>query len=73
MSARLGKLHLKLTRDSQALIESKRNPSHRHILDSVKSVIFFGTPHQGLRTYELEEMVDAEFGCYEMSKHNLLK
>jgi hypothetical protein len=39
----------------------------------MKSIMFFGTPHQGLRTYDLEEMVDAESGGYETSKHNLLK
>jgi hypothetical protein len=35
--------------------------------------MFFGTPHEGLRTYDLEEMVDAESGGYETSRHNLLK
>jgi hypothetical protein len=39
----------------------------------MRSIIFFGTPHQGLRTYDLEEMVDAESGGYETSMHNLLK
>jgi hypothetical protein len=39
----------------------------------MKSIMFFGTPHQGLRTYDLEEMVDAESGGYETSRHNLLK
>ncbi|KAF8531694.1 hypothetical protein BDD12DRAFT_914648, partial [Trichophaea hybrida] len=57
----------------QALIESRRNPSHRHILDATYSIIFFGTPHQGMRTYDLEEMVDSESGSYETSRHNLLR
>jgi len=59
--------------NSQALIESKRNQPHRHILTAIKAIIFFGTPHEGLRTYDLEEMVDAESGGYETSRHNLLK
>jgi hypothetical protein len=37
----------------------------------VKLIIFFGTPHQGLRTYDLEDMVDAESG--ETSRLNMLK
>ncbi|KAF8533477.1 hypothetical protein BDD12DRAFT_760777 [Trichophaea hybrida] len=57
----------------KALIESRRNPSHRHILDATYSIIFFGTPHQGMRTYDLEEMVDSESGGYDTSRHNLLR
>lgn len=37
----------------------------------MKLIIFFGTPHQGLRTYDLEDMVDAESG--ETSRLNMLK
>jgi len=37
------------------------------------SIIFFGIPHEGLRTYDLQEMVDAESGSYETSRINLLK
>ncbi|KAF8534445.1 hypothetical protein BDD12DRAFT_895913 [Trichophaea hybrida] len=57
----------------QALIECKRNRTHTHILDAMHSIIFFGTPHQGMRTYDLEEMVDAESGGYDTSRGNLLK
>ncbi|KAF8535741.1 hypothetical protein BDD12DRAFT_891916 [Trichophaea hybrida] len=57
----------------QALIECKRNREHTHILDAMHSIIFFGTPHQGMRTYDLEEMVDAESSGYETSRHNLLR
>ncbi|KAF8241219.1 hypothetical protein K440DRAFT_665405, partial [Wilcoxina mikolae CBS 423.85] len=57
----------------KALIECKRNRTHAHILDATHSIIFFGTPHQGMRTYDLEEMVDAESGGYETSRHNLLR
>jgi hypothetical protein len=39
----------------------------------MKSIIFFGTPHGGIRTYDIEEMVDAESGVYETSRQNLLK
>jgi len=63
----------KFTNYSQALIESKRNPSHSHILDAMMSIIFFGIPHGGLRIYDLQEMVDAESGGYETSRINLLK
>ncbi|KAF8533302.1 hypothetical protein BDD12DRAFT_984533 [Trichophaea hybrida] len=57
----------------QTLIELKRNPSHKHILDAIYSMLFFGTPHEGMRTYDLEEMVDVESGDYETSMHNLLR
>ncbi|KAF8539827.1 hypothetical protein BDD12DRAFT_909826 [Trichophaea hybrida] len=57
----------------QALIESKRNPSLRHILDAIYSICFFGTPHEGMRTSDLEEMVDVVSGDYETSWHNLLR
>jgi hypothetical protein len=57
----------------QVLIESKRNPAYGHIIKASRFIVFFGTPHQGLRTYDLEEMVDAEAGGYETSRHNLLK
>ncbi|KAF8252057.1 hypothetical protein K440DRAFT_18990 [Wilcoxina mikolae CBS 423.85] len=61
----------------QTLIEARRNPSHHHLLESLHSIVFFGTPHQGIRTYELEEMVEAESGGYDLdretSKYNLLK
>jgi hypothetical protein len=55
------------------LIEAKRNISRKHVLIATRGIVFFGTPHNGLRTYDLEEMVDAESGGYETSKHNLLK
>ena len=34
-------------------------------------MFFFGTPHQGLRTAELEEMVDEETGNQKALLHNL--
>jgi hypothetical protein len=37
------------------------------------SIIFFGNPHQGMRTSDLEAMVDAESGGYDTSRHNLLR
>ncbi|KAH0556424.1 hypothetical protein GP486_005657 [Trichoglossum hirsutum] len=58
--------------DLQALVESRRNPLHQHILNSTHCLFFFGTPHQGLRTKELEEMVDTETGGQE-SRLNLLR
>ncbi|KAF8249183.1 hypothetical protein K440DRAFT_660436 [Wilcoxina mikolae CBS 423.85] len=44
-----------------------------YFANAMHSIIFFGTPHQGMRTYDLEEMVDAESGGYETSRHNLLR
>ncbi|KAF8536358.1 hypothetical protein BDD12DRAFT_290351 [Trichophaea hybrida] len=46
----------------QTLVESNRNPHHKSILDSTRGIFFFGTPHQGLRTDELEEMIDVDSG-----------
>jgi len=46
----------------QILMESYRNPHHKSILDSTRGIVFFGTPHQGLRTDELEDMVAAYSG-----------
>jgi hypothetical protein len=41
----------------QALIEARKPHSiHKSLLDATKGTFFFGTPHQGLRTEELEEM-----------------
>jgi hypothetical protein len=54
-------------------MESRRNPSHKHILDATYSIVFFGTPHQGIQTYELEEMLDGQSSSYETSRHNLLR
>jgi len=57
------------------MIEARPKRSHNHLLDALHAIVFFGTPHQGMRTYELEEMVKAESGgCnHETSKYNLLK
>lgn len=65
--------HLSQLTYCQALIEARRNPSHRHILNAIKSIVFFGTPHDGLRTYDLEEIVEAESSGHETSRSNLLK
>ncbi|KAF8538592.1 hypothetical protein BDD12DRAFT_884762 [Trichophaea hybrida] len=46
----------------QTLVESKRNPHYKSILDSTYGIFLFGTPHQGLRTNELESMVDVDSG-----------
>jgi len=46
----------------QVLVESNRNVLHRSILDSTRGIFFFGTPHQGLRTSVLEDMVDVDSG-----------
>ncbi|KAF8247690.1 hypothetical protein K440DRAFT_643546 [Wilcoxina mikolae CBS 423.85] len=44
----------------QSLVEANRNPDHESILSATQRIFFFGTPHQGLRTEELEAAVDAE-------------
>lgn len=41
-------------------MEANRNPHHECILSSTKKLLFFGTPHNGLRTEELEAVVDIE-------------
>jgi hypothetical protein len=49
-------------------VQDIRNPSHKHIIDATYSIIFFGTPHQGMPTYALEELVHCE-----TSRHNFLE
>ena len=34
------------------------NSGYRDLFESTRCIFFFGTPHQGLRTTELEGMVD---------------
>jgi hypothetical protein len=41
------------------------------MLDSIQGIFFFGTPHEGLRTDELEDLLDIESGGQE-SRRNLL-
>jgi hypothetical protein len=41
----------------QSFRQSGRDPTHRHIYDSVRGIVFFGTPHQGLNVDDLKEMV----------------
>jgi len=45
----------------QTLIESKLSLHNQHILEATHTLFLFGTPHGGLRTDELDAMVDAEF------------
>jgi len=46
----------------------RRNSHHKHILKATHSIMFFGTPHQGMRTDDLEKMVNND-----TSRHNLLR
>jgi hypothetical protein len=39
------------------LIQTKTQTLHSHILDATRTVFFFGAPHNGMRTTELEAMV----------------
>lgn len=41
----------------QALVQSKSQNLHRHILDATRALFCFGAPHYGMRTEELEAMV----------------
>jgi hypothetical protein len=34
----------------------RKYSKYRHIFDCIRGIFFFGTPHRGLRTVELEEM-----------------
>jgi len=40
------------------LLQSKINGQYRQLFDSTRGIHFFGTPHQGLETKELLEMID---------------
>ncbi|KAH0608276.1 uncharacterized protein H6S33_002328 [Morchella sextelata] len=42
---------------AQALVHSKNIQHSRHILDATHAVIFFGTPHKGLKVSQLEDMI----------------
>ncbi|KAF8533001.1 hypothetical protein BDD12DRAFT_785076, partial [Trichophaea hybrida] len=56
----------------QALIQSKSRSDHKQILDSTRAIFFFGTPHNGLRTAELEAMVEDLSGGVETARLRLL-
>ncbi|KAF8534239.1 hypothetical protein BDD12DRAFT_757301, partial [Trichophaea hybrida] len=56
----------------QTLIQSKSRLVYKPILDSTRAIFFFGTPHQGLRTTELEAMVEDLSGGVETSRLKLL-
>ncbi|KAA8893236.1 hypothetical protein FN846DRAFT_963294, partial [Sphaerosporella brunnea] len=42
----------------QTLVDAYRNPQNKEILEATIGLFFFGTPHQGLRTEELERVID---------------
>jgi hypothetical protein len=44
----------------QTLIESSLYPQLHDIHECIRGIFLFGTPHQGLRTAELCDMVDEE-------------
>ncbi|KAA8896070.1 hypothetical protein FN846DRAFT_801292 [Sphaerosporella brunnea] len=56
----------------QALIQASNTPQHKHLLDATRAFFLFGTPHQGLRTKELEAMVDDLSGGVETARLKLL-
>lgn len=53
----------------QTLVEAERNTYYKSILSSTQKLFFFGTPFHGLRTEELEAVVDTESNG---QRHNLL-
>lgn len=55
------------------MIQSKNKSVQKHILDATRGIFFFGTPHQGLQTEELEAMVEDMSGEAETSRSMLLK
>lgn len=57
----------------QALLEAKKNKKYSHILDSTSAVFFFGSPHQGLRTDELEQALDYQGGDLKLKRFLLLQ
>lgn len=59
------------TKCSQALIESKRNPSRGHILRATHSIVLFGVPHPGA-TCGLEEMLDPALNESGQTREDLL-
>jgi hypothetical protein len=48
-------------------------PAYKHILDSTRALFLFGTPHGGLRTEELERMVEDLASGEETSSLMLLR
>jgi hypothetical protein len=38
-------------------MQAKTQALHSHILDATRAIFFFGVPHHGMRTTELEAMV----------------
>lgn len=39
-------------------MQAKAQALHGHVLDATSAIFFFGTPHAGMRTDELEAMVE---------------
>jgi len=39
-------------------MQAKAHELHSHILDATRAVFFFGAPHNGMRTTELEAMIE---------------
>ncbi|KAF8537282.1 hypothetical protein BDD12DRAFT_982249 [Trichophaea hybrida] len=58
---------------SEALAQSKSKQSQRQLLDLTRAIFFFGTPHRGLQTTEIETMVEDMTRDPESSRIQLLK
>lgn len=52
-------------------MEANRNPIYQWLLDSIRGLFLFGTPHLGLQIAELKAMLDPDQGPWDQ-KMNLL-
>jgi hypothetical protein len=54
------------------LQQSKSQKIHKHLIDATHAILFFGTPHRGLRTTELEAMLEDMSSSSESNRADLL-
>ncbi|KAF8241753.1 hypothetical protein K440DRAFT_677005 [Wilcoxina mikolae CBS 423.85] len=56
----------------KALLQAKSQAIHKKLLDTTQAILFFGTPHRGLRTEELEAMLEDMSCSPESNRADLL-
>jgi len=56
----------------KALLLSKSQLIHKKLLDATHAILFFGTPHRGLHTVELEAMLDVMSSILESNRADLI-
>jgi hypothetical protein len=54
-------------------MQAKTQALHSHILDATRAIFFFGAPHDGMRTTELEAMVEDMSSDLESQPTKLLR